>query len=119
MPEARLQQDFAHALEQTAADLTHWLERHPLPAARPAAEGGAAPALQALHAALEQLQAAIRNSEFVDERRLEQLGRQLPAFVRDHWPGIVRALDDFDFGQAAGLLEHVQQQLQAWMSEQC
>jgi len=119
VPEARLQQDFAHALEQTAADLTHWLERHPLPAARPVAEGGAEPALQALRAALEQLQAAVRNSEFVDERRLEQLGRQLPAFVRDHWPGIVRALDDFDFGQAAGLLEHVQQQLQAWMSEQC
>jgi len=116
VPDAPLQQAFAQALGQTASELDAWRQRQaatessvPPAARRPA--GQAAPQLQC--AALEQLLDAVQRSEFIDEARLEQLGLQLPDDLQPLWQRIVRALDSFDFPQAALLVEQVLSALRA------
>jgi CheY-like chemotaxis protein/HPt (histidine-containing phosphotransfer) domain-containing protein len=119
LPEAALLQAFATTLERTAVDLDHWLAGQEVPrtAASPASDSEHA--LRTLHEPLERMLAAIRNSEFIDEARLQPLGRQLPAFAQERWRSIIRAVDDFDFELAAGLLSQLLNELQERTCEPC
>lgn len=63
-------------------------------------------------AALQPLQTAIRNSEFVDGALLASLADQLPEQAHAPWQALCAALDSFDFEQAAGAMTELLAQLE-------
>jgi len=129
VPDTALQQAFTQALRQSETELQQWLaaQARQQPAAstpRGTATGSTSTStstsdtaaslrMPELYTALEDLLAAVRNSEFIDEARLEQLGSQLPASAQSHWQEMQQALDNFDFHQAASHLGTLLTDLQA------
>lgn len=60
-----------------------------------------------LHLKLKELKQAIDNSEYIDLTELEQLFDGLPNVAQDYKPGLVSAIELFDYEQAAQLISQV------------
>ena len=109
VPEASVCQAFVDGLQQTATELLHWLADE-----RDGAGTTAQPRAHGAHlmAALQPLQTAIRNSEFVDGALLASLADQLPEQAHAPWQALCAALDSFDFEQAARAMTELLAQLE-------
>ena len=104
-PDPSLQQAFDEALQQTVAALNTWLANSEL--SRPVAPPSAVTAPRSLSRVLEDLhalQAAIHNSEYIDETRLQSIGPSLPPEMTQEWTRFCQLIDGFDFEQASQIV---------------
>ena len=109
-PESEQLQIFACSLEKTAGQIEQWLDEHPC--MQPEAQGQSDVVVnEAGYMALEQLIAAVSNSEFLDEGRLDKVAATLPDGQQVLWQQVMTALDEFDFEKAHLILISLLSQL--------
>ncbi|WP_019894755.1 PAS domain-containing protein [Hydrogenovibrio halophilus] len=103
-PSSQQVEDYEQAFTQTQAALTQIQSdasraRTPSPKTDPS---GTADRNQ-LQALLER----IRQSEFIEDEELDQIGQQLDARHQSSWTALAQALEDFEFDQAARQLQTI------------